>query len=1452
MSLALGQVALTNCRLGVGRLDAFRLDAVLAPPPVPHDPSPAHGFAGGPYAVAWQAESSDRFDVFFGTSPSPPLVSSNQSGQTWLLPPLTAGVTYYWRVVAKNTFGTTSSPVWTIAATAPVAATIVSPANGATEISNTPTLTWIGPPLEPGATYTVLFNNAAGTAPQEFPGLTTTSYPIGPLANGAGYLWRVATVTNAGYTLSPVWSFTTWVVLAPVYLAPADGATAVSVRPTLSWAAVPHATSYDVYFDRVSPPSYITTTPALSWTPPADLGADTTYVWRIVARTIGGQGVIGAIWSFTTTDPTKPIIRIDGAAPSMRIAGLTIHDLLNDQPNTCTFTVDTTPPHVGQVIQIGLGTITTADLVFAGTIDQVDAIYEGVPANRAWRVTGIDWWRRFNRYKVLRVYPEQSATAIVLDLIATYAPGFTAAHVVDGLPIVSGGIDFTQEDLGACLTRLMQRVGGYWYVDYGQDVHAYLTEPTDAPDPLVVGSPTLQNDPSVTQRTDLSQTRTRVLVTGGGSQTTTDIAAGSTAIPLEDATWFRPDGTGVALTGTQRIPHTGVVISAGGTIVRGMDAPSGGAGTPSAALTAGVGGVLGATGYRVSFKATAGETIPGPASNTVTGVPFAAPTSNPGVTAVPGLGHLSGSYWYAVSYVTPRGETTLGPATFFSATAHPTPSAPTVTLAAGLGPLVGAYTYRVAFVTALGETLPSATGSRTAAAVSAPGALSPNSAGLGPLIGAYTYRVTFVTALGETLGGTVASRTAAALTAPSAPTVDTSQASHRNGPLKGAYQWKVSFVSAYGETLGTATGVATIAAVTASPPVLTGDGTGNKIDIRVAWFSSQWGESEWSAVTTDTNHGNPVVITPASFPSDATGWIAFSSGSYTSASPPATTFRMPDVYIGSAAGNLGAGPGTVATGAAATMGRKAGLGIPTGPSGTTARRLYRTKAGGSEYFLVAEVRDNTTTTYTDAIPDSALIVPAPAQNLNGETFSLSLIPTGPPGTVARRVYRTKGGGADYFRLVELPDNSTTSYTDTVADTALTASGPPLVATAGGERHSVTLPIGPAGTLARRVYRTKAGGTTEILLVEVQDNSTTTYTDETPDSGLAGKGPELVSTAGGVDASVSVPTGPTGTTGRTVYRTTAGGSEYFLVARIHGNDGATVIDKKDDEALGVAAPTVNDAGGSIVAVSNIAIGPASIVARRLYRRDVTGLYRFVTEIKDNTTTTFTDDREDKQLGDVAPTVSTIGALPGATTLLVESPAAFLAAGGWFESGSQIVRYTGLSGNALTGIPASGSGSLVAPLKAGDEVVASSMLTGATVSVAIARGDQVSVLETINDGPAQTALAALEGGGSTGIYEHTLSDARLGWREAAAHGAADLTRFSKPVVTMRYASRDRKTATGKTIHVDLVSLAFTGDFIIQSVTIDQIGASKGLYPRYTVEASSVRWTFEDILRQVLLTP
>jgi hypothetical protein len=78
---------------------------------------------------------------------------------------------------------------------------------------------------------------------------------------------------------------------------------------------------------------------------------------------------------------------------------------------------------------------------------------------------------------------------------------------------------------------------------------------------------------------------------------------------------------------------------------------------------------------------------------------------------------------------------------------------------------------------------------------------------------------------------------------------------------------------------------------------------------------------------------------------------------------------------------------------------------------------------------------------------------ANAQNIttttNNQSVSVSGIPTGPTGTAKRNLYRTKVGGGPYYLLTTIADNTTTTYSDTTADSGLSATTPPLHPSFGG-------------------------------------------------------------------------------------------------------------------------------------------------------------------------------------------------------------------------------------------------------------------------------------------------------------------------------------------------------------------------------------------------------------------
>jgi hypothetical protein len=778
---------------------------------------------------------------------------------------------------------------------------------------------------------------------------------------------------------------------------------------------------------------------------------------------------------------------------------------------------------------------------------------------------------------------------------------------------------------------------------------------------------------------------------------------------------------------------------------------------------------------------------------------------------------------------------------------------------------------------------------------------------IGRLIGAYTYRVSFVTVYGETLTGNATTITPAAHTGPGGWSWTASGTGV--GPIAGvSYAYKVSFVSELGESLSTASTSATITGVTATAPSVTvNSGTGEN-GYAVTWVHPEWGESEISGRTVISGTNNTVFVT--NLPAGC-GWNVYATGTVPAGNgATAVLYRVAERAVGAASFTHTTQTGPQAS-VRATLGRAVVVsGIPAGPTGTTARRVYRTRANApASFLLVGQIDGNAAgASFTDTVPDAALTTFAPTSNLNGKQITIT-IPTGPATTIARRLYRSRVGNSGLYLHTQIDGNGSATVTDNQPDEALTVL-PPTVATAGGEEQQVNLLAGPTGTIARRLYRTTAGGSEFRLLAEIPNNTAPTYLDAKADSELGattepvtstaggqaidviaipvapagvtarrlyrrrsgtptyrlvapiedgastylddrpddalGEPPPIASTAGGQSVQVTLPIGPTGTTARRFYRSRSGGGALGYAGAISGNVTPAIVDDRPDDALGEPPPLVNTAGGSMVALSNLPIGPTGTTARRIYRTKGGGAdYFYLRQITDNTTLSYTDDASDDDLHDLAPTASTIGALAGDTSLRLESTTGF-PAGGWVRADSQVLRYTGVSGAFLTGMPASGLGAITAAIAAGSAVLVEPHLIGVVgVSVSMPAGTTIHLLVTRDDAAAQAVMAARVGG--DGITEEYVTDDRLSVAEAIERGDAKLLELKDPVVTIRYRTHDRTTRSGREVTINVgAPNNIVGTYKIQQVTYTEFDPLMIRFPLCTVTASSRRASFDAIVR------
>jgi hypothetical protein len=178
----------------------------------------------------------------------------------------------------------------------------MDPATGSTDVSITPTLTFLS---AAASSYSIQFGTV--NPPTEQIVLAIPAYTPPTLLNSTTYYWIACGINAISTTCSSVQSFTTIAVSgsAPSNLAtsfPASGATDLSIVPTLSWTA-DNATSYVIRFGTSNPPTTETSLGAETTYAPGTLSYSTIYYWRILATNQFGT-TTGDVWSFTTrADP---------------------------------------------------------------------------------------------------------------------------------------------------------------------------------------------------------------------------------------------------------------------------------------------------------------------------------------------------------------------------------------------------------------------------------------------------------------------------------------------------------------------------------------------------------------------------------------------------------------------------------------------------------------------------------------------------------------------------------------------------------------------------------------------------------------------------------------------------------------------------------------------------------------------------------------------------------------------------------------------------------------------------------------------------------------------------------------------------------------------------------------------------------------------------------------------
>lgn len=222
--------------------------AILGTPSMPTPVSGAAGISMSP-TLTWTALNASSYDIYFGIESNPPRVATTTSA-SYSLPGLMNKTKYYWKIVAKNNCGgSTTGTMWnfTTACVASGTPSSPTPSNGATSVSTSLTLSWAG---SNASLYDVYFGTSPSPSYVETIGGTT--YNTSGLNNNTTYYWKIVASNSCG-DLSPgaLWSFTTVNASGtPVtVIRPNGGETVPMGSPyPIVWSAPAQATKFNVAY----------------------------------------------------------------------------------------------------------------------------------------------------------------------------------------------------------------------------------------------------------------------------------------------------------------------------------------------------------------------------------------------------------------------------------------------------------------------------------------------------------------------------------------------------------------------------------------------------------------------------------------------------------------------------------------------------------------------------------------------------------------------------------------------------------------------------------------------------------------------------------------------------------------------------------------------------------------------------------------------------------------------------------------------------------------------------------------------------------------------------------------------------------------------------------------------------------------------------------------------------
>jgi len=327
------------------------------PPSTPSSPTPSSGSVGvsTTQSLSWSSNGAASYDVYFGTSSNPPKVSSNQSYNSYNPGSLSSSQKYYWKIVAKNAYGTTTGSVWNFTTQSSQPATgdgRVVLKNQTPEVTGNMSFDYYDayydtvnqtPPhwtVENSGSLFFTFDGKNDFYIHAF-GIQewNSNAEIDVYINGEYEGWFELTESWGSYYI-PEEYFTTgenevelWVYWGEIFIdeawtgegqvennppsvpsspSPSNGAAITDQTPQLSWLST-DADSYDVYFGTSSNPPKVSSKQANNTYSPSALSVGQTYYWKVTANNVYGS-TPGSLWSFSVISDS-PQTGVDFISP---------------------------------------------------------------------------------------------------------------------------------------------------------------------------------------------------------------------------------------------------------------------------------------------------------------------------------------------------------------------------------------------------------------------------------------------------------------------------------------------------------------------------------------------------------------------------------------------------------------------------------------------------------------------------------------------------------------------------------------------------------------------------------------------------------------------------------------------------------------------------------------------------------------------------------------------------------------------------------------------------------------------------------------------------------------------------------------------------------------------------------------------------------------------------------